>query len=101
MAHPFFAVPVGFLVMSVDTLWWGGCAWGSFALPRLLGDVVPGAASVLVATRCPACNRPHAWNVDHDGPPDGDQVAHFPDPAAQKWDDVLHGCAPPGQAADT
>jgi hypothetical protein len=57
---------------------------------HLVGDVVPGAASVLVATSCPACNRPHAWNVDRDGPPDGDQVAHFLVPAAQMWDDVVH-----------
>jgi hypothetical protein len=35
MAHPFSAVPLGFSVMSADTLWWGGCAWDSFALPHL------------------------------------------------------------------
>lgn len=64
-----------------------------FALPHLLGDVVPGAASVLIATSCPACNRPHAWNVDRHRPPDGDQVAHFLVPAAQMWDDVVHTCA--------
>ena len=59
MAHPFSAVPLGFSVMGARTLWWGGCAWDSFALPHLL----PGEDEVLVATRCPACQRPHAWNV--------------------------------------
>jgi hypothetical protein len=33
MAHPFAAVPLGFSVMGRETLWWGGCAWDSFALP--------------------------------------------------------------------
>jgi hypothetical protein len=79
--------------MSANTLWWGGCAWHSFALPHLLGDVVPGAARVLVATRCPACDRPHAWNVDRNEPPAGDQVAHFLVPAAHMWDDVVHTCS--------
>ncbi|MGH3180218.1 MAG: organomercurial lyase, partial [Streptosporangiaceae bacterium] len=73
MAHPFSSVPLGFSVMGARTLWWGGCAWDSFALPHL----VPGEDEVLVATRCPACGRPAAWNVCRNGPPDGDQVAHF------------------------
>ena len=51
MAHPFTAVPLGFSVMGRDTLWWGGCAWDSFALPHLLPDQGP----MLVATTCPAC----------------------------------------------
>src|SRR5687767_10415771 len=38
MAHPFSAVPLGFAVMGRQTLWWGGCAWDSFALPHLLTD---------------------------------------------------------------
>ena len=88
MAHPFSAVPLGFSVMGRQTLWWGGCAWDSFALPHLLPD----EDEVLVATRCPACGRPHAWNVGTDAPPDGDQVAHFLVPAARMWDDVVHTC---------
>src|SRR5271165_1626847 len=88
MAHPFSAVPLGFSVMGARTLWWGGCAWDSFALPHLL----PGEDEVLVATRCPACGRPHAWNVGSRRPPDGEQVAHFLVPAAQMWDDVVHTC---------
>ena len=51
MAHPFSAVPLGFAVMGAGTLWWGGCAWDSFALPHLL----PGEPEVLVSTRCPGC----------------------------------------------
>jgi hypothetical protein len=88
MAHPFSAVPLGFAVMGAQTLWWGGCAWDSFALPQLL----PGAGEMLVATRCPACQRPHAWNVGTQRPPDGDQVAHFLVPAARMWEDVVHTC---------
>jgi len=38
MAHPFAAVPLGFSVMGPKTLWWGGCAWDSFALPHLVPD---------------------------------------------------------------
>src|SRR5262245_65996582 len=51
MAHPFSAVPLGFVVMGPKTLWWGGCAWDAFALPHL----VPDTPEVLVATTCPAC----------------------------------------------
>src|SRR5215467_9253395 len=31
MAHPFTTVNLGFSVMGERTLWWGGCAWDSFA----------------------------------------------------------------------
>ncbi|SCL56400.1 Alkylmercury lyase [Micromonospora citrea] len=88
MAHPFSAVPLGFAVMGRRTLWWGGCAWDSFALPQLLRE----EGEVLVSTRCPACSRPHAWNVGADGPPDGDQVAHFLVPVTRMWDDVVRTC---------
>lgn len=36
MAHPFSAVPLGFAAMGAGTLWWGGCAWDSFAIAHLL-----------------------------------------------------------------
>jgi hypothetical protein len=88
MAHPFSAVPLGFAVMGAATLWWGGCAWDSFALPQLVREPEP----MLVATRCPACDTPHAWNVGADQPPAGDEVAHFLVPAAHMWDDVVHTC---------
>jgi hypothetical protein len=88
MAHPFSAVPLGFSVMGERTLWWGGCAWDSFALPHLL----PGQGEVLVATRCPACGRPLAWNVGSRCPPGGGQVAHFLVPARRMWDDVVRTC---------
>ena len=88
MAHPFSAVPLGFSVMSQDTLWWGGCAWDSFALSHLLPDQGP----MLVATTCPACDTAHAWQVDNQEPPPGEQVAHFLVPANNMWDDVVHTC---------
>lgn len=89
MAHPFASVPMGFSVMGRRTLWWGGCAWDSFALPHLLPD----EPEMLVATRCPACNNAHAWNVGRDAPPPGGQVAHFLTPVAQIWDDVVDSCS--------
>jgi hypothetical protein len=88
MAHPFSAVPLGFSVMGARVLWWGGCAWDSFALPHLL----PGRGEMLVATRCPACGRAHAWNVGTARPPEGGQVAHFLVPTARMWDDVVYTC---------
>jgi hypothetical protein len=88
MAHPFSSIPLGFSVMGSQTLWWGGCAWDSFALPHL----VPEQAPMLVATQCPACDRAHAWSVGTDGPPAGDQVAHFLVPASRMWNDVVHTC---------
>jgi Alkylmercury lyase len=88
MAHPFTSINLGFSVMGRSTLWWGGCAWDSFAVPHL----VPDEPEVLVATRCPACRAPHAWVVGRQGPPPGTQVAHFLVPAAQMWQDILHTC---------
>ena len=88
MAHPFTTVPLGFSVMGRDALWWGGCAWDSFALPHLLPDQGP----MLVATTCPACDQAHAWRVDDQEPPVGDQVAHFLVPTARMWDDVVYTC---------
>ncbi|MFG1998489.1 organomercurial lyase [Spirillospora sp. NPDC048911] len=88
MAHPFASIPLGFAVMGTSTLWWGGCAWDSFALAHLLPD----EPDVLVSTRCPGCDRPHAWVVGRDAPPGGDQVAHFLVPVARMWDDVVHTC---------
>ena len=88
MAHPFASVPLGFSVMGRSALWWGGCAWDSFALPNLLPD----EPDVLVATRCPACDTPHAWVVGREAPPQGDQVAHFLTPMHRVWDDVVHTC---------
>ena len=89
MAHPFAAVPLGFSVMGPSTLWWGGCAWDSFALPHL----IPDAPEVLVATTCPGCGRALAWRVDRVSPPAGDEVAHFLVPAARMWDDVVLTCS--------
>lgn len=89
MAHPFATVPLGFSVMGTSTLWWGGCAWDAFAVPHLLPEQGP----VLVATRCPSCTRPLAWNVGNEEPPSGDEVAHFLVPAARMWDDVVRTCS--------
>ncbi len=88
MAHPFSAVPLGFSVMGSNTLWWGGCCWDSFALAHLLED----EPDVLVATRCPGCDRPGAWVVDRTSPPAGDWLAHFLVPAAHMWEDVVRTC---------
>lgn len=88
MAHPFATIPLGFSVMGTSTLWWGGCAWDSFAVAHL----VPTQGPVLVSTRCPACGSPLAWDVDTHGPPAGEQVAHFLVPVSHIWDDVVHTC---------
>lgn len=97
MAHPFAAIPLGFSVMGATTLWWGGCAWDSFALPHLLPEQDP----VLVATRCPNCGRPLAWDVRREAPPAGDEVAHVLVPVARIWDDVVHTAATRTSSART
>jgi len=89
LAHPFATVPLGFAVMGERTLWWGGCAWDSFAVPHL----VTHEPDVLVSTRCPGCDAALAWVVGRDAPPDGDQVAHFLIPMARVWDDVVTACS--------
>lgn len=89
MAHPFASIPLGFSVMGRNTLWWGGCCWDSFAIPHLLTD----EPDVLVATRCPGCDRPEAWVVDREGPPGGDWLAHFLVPVSRMWDDVVYTCS--------
>lgn len=88
LAHPFATRDFGFAVKTGTTLWWGGCAWDSFAIPHL----VPDASPALIATTCPACGRAHAWNVSRDAAPAGDQVAHFLVPIPHAWDDVTHTC---------
>jgi hypothetical protein len=88
MAHPFTAVPLGFSVMGESVLWWGGCAWDSFAIPHL----IPEARIVLVATTCPGCGNALSWVVDDRRAPDGAEVAHFLTPVDHIWDDVVHSC---------
>jgi Alkylmercury lyase len=88
LAHPFATESFRFSVMTKDTLYWGGCAWDSFALPSLLKNI----NSALVATTCPACDTPHAWVVTDQQPPPGDQVAHFLTPADRIWPDSEHAC---------
>jgi hypothetical protein len=88
MAHPFASIPLGFAVMGKATIWWGGCAWDSFAIPHL----VPDEPEVLVSTRCPGCDRPLAWVVGRDEPSSGNEVAHFLVPMARAWDDVVTTC---------
>jgi hypothetical protein len=89
MAHPFTAMNLGFSVMGERTLWWGGCAWDSFAIPSLVKD----EPSVLVATTCPPCRRPLAWTVTRAGPPGGLEVAHFLVPMDRVWNDVVYACS--------
>jgi hypothetical protein len=88
MAHPFASVNLGFSVMGRKALWWGGCAWDSFAIPHL----VPDEPSVLVATTCPGCGAAHAWTVTREAPPRGTQLAHFLIPVARAWDNVVQTC---------
>lgn len=94
MAHPFAAIPLGFSVMGPRTLWWGGCAWDSFAVPHLLDGVagVVDVPEVLVSTRCLGCGAALAWVVGREGPPEGAEVAHFLVPVQRIWDDVVHAC---------
>jgi len=89
LAHPFATRSFGYSVMGADVLWWGGCAWDSFAIPHL----VPEAAPVVVASTCPACDRALAWRVGTEAPPDGEERAHFLVPMAHVWDDVVHTCS--------
>ena len=88
LAHPFAGRSFGFSVMGEATLWWGGCAWDSFAIPHLVAE-----AAVLVATRCGACSTPIAVEVTRAEAPGGEMVAHFATPMANVWDDVVHACS--------
>lgn len=88
MAHPFASIPLGFAVMGRNILWWGGCAWDSFAIPQLLPD----EPEAVVSSRCPACGRALAWVVGRHEPPAGAEVAHFLVPMANAWDDVVTTC---------
>ena len=89
LAHPFASESFGFSVMGRDRLWYGGCSWDSFAIAHLL----PKHGPMLIATTCPACGAPHAWNVDNHEPPPGDQIAHFLIPVNRMWEDVVHTCS--------
>ena len=67
LAHPFAGRSFGFSVMGEATLWWGGCAWDSFAIPHLVAE-----AAVLVATRCGGCSTPIAVEVTSAEAPRGE-----------------------------
>ncbi|MFC6080534.1 organomercurial lyase [Sphaerisporangium aureirubrum] len=86
MAHPWSAVPLGFVVAGREVMWWGGCAWDSFAIPALVGE------PCLVATHCPGCGRAVALDVSPDAPPAASLVAHFLVPIPRMWDDVMFAC---------
>ena len=88
MAHPFSSVPLGFSVMGERTLWWGGCAWDSFALPH----VIDSFQDFVVATTCPNCATALSWNVNRQNPPEGNELAHFLVPTTHMWDDVINTC---------
>jgi hypothetical protein len=103
MAHPWAAVPLGFVVSSSTQKWWGGCAWDSFAIPVLAGE------TCLVATHCLGCGQPIALDVAPDRGPGlggGQLVAHLPVPVLRMWDDVVATCnsqrlfCHPGHLAD-
>lgn len=89
LAHPFATRSFGYSVMSDSTLWWGGCAWDSFAIPHLVPDCGP----VVIAGTCPACDRALAWRVDTTTPPVGPERAHFLVPTAHMWDDIIRTCS--------
>jgi hypothetical protein len=89
LAHPFATRNFAFSVMGAATLWWGGCAWDAFAIPHLV-DAEPEA---LVATTCPACEKPLAWTVGRSAPPTGPGIAHFLVPVDHIWDDVVYTCS--------
>ena len=88
MAHPFSSIPLGFSVMGAQNLWWGGCAWDSFALVHLLKS----EPELLVASACPNCKKGMAWLVNDRLAPAGDELAHFLVPTAEMWNDVVHTC---------
>jgi hypothetical protein len=89
LAHPFATRSFGYSVMSDTTLWWGGCAWDSFAIPHLVPDCGP----VVIAGTCPACDAALAWRVDTSAAPEGSERAHFLVPTTHMWDDVIHTCS--------
>jgi hypothetical protein len=85
MAHPFSAVPLGFVVMGSTTLWWGGCAWDSFGIVAALGE------DLEITTRCPGCGKTLSLASGPSVRPP-ELVIRIPRPAAQWWDDVLATC---------
>lgn len=89
LAHPFATRSFGYGVMSAKTLWWGGCAWDSFAIPHL----VPNCGPVVIAGTCPSCDRALSWRIDSSIGPTGSEIAHFLIPTAHMWDDVIHTCS--------
>jgi hypothetical protein len=89
LAHPFATRSFGYSVMSDTTLWWGGCAWDSFAIPHLVPDCGP----VVIASTCPACDAALAWRVHTSSAPEGRERAHFLVPTTHMWDDVIHTCS--------
>jgi len=86
MAHPFSALPMGFVLRADDDrLWWGGCAWDSFGIVAALHEELE------LLARCPQCGRSVAMRVGPDRPPPALTI-RIPRPAAEWWDDVVKTC---------
>jgi hypothetical protein len=86
MAHPFSAAPMGFVVRSGDSRWWGGCTWDSFGISAAL------ALDVSIETTCPHCLAEHRFEAGPGYPPTPPLVARVPRPARSWWDDVIWTC---------
>ncbi len=75
MAHPFSAVPTGYVALVDDRSWHANCAWDALAILALMGDGV--------ATKDGA----PLWSVS-DGVVSPPGLVHFVVPAREFWNDI-------------
>lgn len=88
MAHPFSAVPTAFRVDTMDTVYWGNCAWDALAIPALLGvDASIPARSAESAEPMDLTFR-NGELIHTDSGDDGNGVVHFVVPPRRFWDNV-------------
>jgi hypothetical protein len=85
IAHPFALWPTPFLVRRGAVTWWGNCAWCSFGIAALAGDVN-------IVTRLGAEDERVELRVTNGRLNNEGYVVHFPTPPARAWENVVYFC---------
>jgi hypothetical protein len=84
MAPPFSGVPTQHVAVVDGKSYYADCAWDALGVAAALHRDAD------IASECPDCKEPMAFQVQNGRPVPRECVIHFAVPAARWWDDVIH-----------